>query len=207
MTTLYFVRHGQTDYNLKGIVQGSGIDAPLNATGIAQANAFFRAYSHLSFDAVYASTLQRTHQTLAPWIEAGYAFSQHPGLNEFNWGIHEGKVPTPEEHQSFLAILNRWQEGELEARVPEGETPIDAWERAKTFFQDLPKRHPDQQLLLCTHGRQLRVILSNLLKVGMQNMEPYKHRNTGLTIVGLTENGQATLELLNDGTHLEALNV
>ncbi|NDE62419.1 MAG: histidine phosphatase family protein, partial [Cyclobacteriaceae bacterium] len=39
---IYLVRHGQTDYNLQGVVQGSGIDAPINATGRAQAEAFFR---------------------------------------------------------------------------------------------------------------------------------------------------------------------
>lgn len=206
MTTLYFVRHGQTDYNLKGIVQGSGIDAPLNETGKAQAHAFFRGYSHLKFDAVYASTLQRTHQTLAPWVQAGYSLTKHAGLNEFNWGIHEGKVPTPEEHQSFLNMLERWKDGELDARVPEGESPIDAWSRAQSFFDGLTSKHPNQQLLLCTHGRQLRVILSNLLRVGMENMEPYRHRNTGLTIVKMARDGSVSLDLLNDGSHLEPLN-
>lgn len=49
---IYIVRHGQTDYNLKGIVQGSGVDASLNDTGREQAAAFHKAYGNYPFDRV-----------------------------------------------------------------------------------------------------------------------------------------------------------
>ena len=41
MKHIYLVRHGQTDFNLKGIVQGSGVDASINETGLKQAQAFY----------------------------------------------------------------------------------------------------------------------------------------------------------------------
>jgi len=59
---IYLIRHGQTDYNLKGIVKGSGIDAPINENGRKQAELFYNAYQHIAFDKVYTSKLQRSKQ-------------------------------------------------------------------------------------------------------------------------------------------------
>lgn len=39
---IYIIRHGQTDFNLKGIVQGSGVDSSLNDFGVAQSRAFLK---------------------------------------------------------------------------------------------------------------------------------------------------------------------
>lgn len=205
MLTLYVVRHGQTDYNAQGIVQGSGVDSSLNSIGKAQAQAFFEAYQHLRFDAVFASRLQRTHQTLAPWLTQGYQFSQHEGLNELNWGHHEGAVATPEMKAEFHQMLRQWQQGELHAKVPTGESPIEALDRALPFLQHLKESYMGQQLLLCSHGRQLRVILSHLLDGDLSQMEQYQHRNTGLTILRIAPDGSIHLDLLNDGQHLNSL--
>ena len=60
---IYILRHGQTDYNLQGIVQGGGVDTSLNDTGRKQAHAFHEAYKHIPFEAVITSRLKRTHQT------------------------------------------------------------------------------------------------------------------------------------------------
>ncbi len=56
---IYIVRHGQTNFNLQGIVQGSGVDSSLNAMGRAQAAAFFKAYQSVAFDKIYTSTLKK----------------------------------------------------------------------------------------------------------------------------------------------------
>ncbi|MEM7656515.1 MAG: histidine phosphatase family protein [Bacteroidota bacterium] len=205
MLTLYFVRHGQTDYNLKGIVQGSGVDSSLNATGQAQAQAFFEAYRHLTFDAVYASKLQRTHQTLAPWKAAGYDFEQHAGLNELNWGHHEGAVANAEMKAEFLQMLENWQQGEIHDKVVNGESPQEALDRALPFLKQLTADHMGQRVLICSHGRQLRVILSHLMDGDLTQMEQYKHQNTGVTIVRIAPSGTVQLDVLNNGTHLETL--
>ncbi|HCZ37344.1 MAG TPA: histidine phosphatase family protein, partial [Cytophagales bacterium] len=70
MTTkkIYLIRHGQTDFNLKGIVQGSGVDSSLNAKGMAQAQAFFEMYKHIKFDKIYTSTLKRTRESVSGFI-------------------------------------------------------------------------------------------------------------------------------------------
>lgn len=203
MITLYFVRHGQTDYNKKGIVQGSGIDSSLNEAGRAQAKAFFGKYRHLAFDQVFASQLQRTHQTLAPWTsEGGYSLRKDAGLNELNWGVHEGKEPSAAQKQEFYDTLALWADGQLSSKVVQGESPIEAWNRAEGFFTQLRKDYLNHNLLLCSHGRQLRVILSNLIDQDMTKMEKYSHHNTGLSIVKIDREGKAHAELVNDTSHL-----
>lgn len=202
MITLYFVRHGQTDYNKRGIVQGSGIDSSLNEEGKAQAAAFHGHYGHLAFDQLFASNLQRTHQTLQPWTSNGRILLKAEGLNELNWGVHEGKNPSAAQRAEFHDTLRIWAGGNLHAKVSEGESPIEAWNRAEGFFKQLRKDYLNHNLLLCSHGRQLRVILSNLIDGDMTQMEKYSHHNTGLSIVKIDREGKAHAEMVNDTKHL-----
>jgi probable phosphoglycerate mutase len=60
----YLIRHGQTDFNKRGIIQGGGIDSSLNDTGWAQAHAFHQQYKQVSFDLIVTSDLRRTHKRL-----------------------------------------------------------------------------------------------------------------------------------------------
>ncbi|MEM9984648.1 MAG: histidine phosphatase family protein [Bacteroidota bacterium] len=203
MTTIYFFRHGETDYNRKGIVQGSGIDSQLNEAGQLQAQRFYQTYGHLTFDAVWGSELQRTHQTLKGWSDQGWTIPQERGLNELNWGVHEGRQPSPEQREDFLHTVRRWHEGDLSAKVKGGESPLEAWSRAVTFFEKIRREHLNQTLLMCSHGRQLRVILSMLIDEDLTKMEKYGHKNTALTVVELPPEGPANLHQLNDLSHLE----
>ena len=50
--TLYIIRHGETDLNKAGIVQGRGMNTDLNETGRKQAESFFRAYKNVPFDKI-----------------------------------------------------------------------------------------------------------------------------------------------------------
>lgn len=60
----YFIRHGQTDYNLYKKAAGGGIDCPLNATGIKEAQQLKPTLSSMNFDVVIASPMLRVHQTV-----------------------------------------------------------------------------------------------------------------------------------------------
>ena len=106
--TLYIIRHGQTDLNLRRIVQGSGVDAPLNATGHAQAAAFFRAFGHVPFDRVYTSALQRAIESVRGFLDCGIPHIATAALNEISWGRFEGLEATSEQHGQYLSAVDRW---------------------------------------------------------------------------------------------------
>src|SRR5690606_39610306 len=108
---LYIIRHGQTDLNLKGIVQGRGVNSPLNEMGKMQAQAFYNRYRDEHFDKIYTSTLLRTHQTVAHFVQDGIPMEQLKGLDEIGWGIYEGKEQTPEIMEGFSTLISRWRNG------------------------------------------------------------------------------------------------
>ncbi|HWZ34811.1 MAG TPA: histidine phosphatase family protein, partial [Mucilaginibacter sp.] len=103
--TLYIVRHGQTDFNKQGIVQGRGCDTDLNDEGHKQAQQFFEAYKSVPFDKVYISKLKRTQQSIQPFIDLGIPYEKLSGLDELAWGIYEGTTNTSGNQSAFLQLM------------------------------------------------------------------------------------------------------
>lgn len=201
---LYIIRHGETDFNRQGIVQGGGVDSDLNDKGRQQAEIFYNHYKHLEFDAVYASDLKRTHQTLEPWLKGhGYSFNIEPAIREFSWGRMEGKVPTEDDNKIFFSLKKSWTEGQFHLGVEGGDSPIAFWERLEPVIWRLYEQHKGQRVLACSHGRTLRILLSNLIGEGMHQMEEYQHKNTGLNILHFMDNKKIEAVKVNDVQHLE----
>lgn len=201
---IYLVRHGQTDYNLQGVVQGSGIDAPINATGRAQAEAFFRTYRSVPFDRVYHSALLRTRQSVQGFIDLGLPTCMLPELNEISWGDFEGTPMTPEEGQYYQFMLHQWQLGNLDYAIAGGESPNAVAERLSKALEILLK-DSGKTLLVCMHGRAMRIFLSILCQTDLKDMDQYEHNNLCLYL--LEQNSETTFSILkhNDQDHLRGL--
>lgn len=178
--TLYIIRHGQTDLNLKGIVQGRGVDSPLNEMGMKQAAAFYDYYKDIPFDRIYTSTLLRTHQTVAPFLHKGIPTSQLAGLDEIGWGVYEGQEQTPEIMDGFDTLVTRWRNGELDTAVEGGETPNELANRQRQALNDILAGPTDKNILVCMHGRAMRVFLCLLTNQDLSNMDDFPHTNTAL---------------------------
>lgn len=202
---VFIVRHGETDFNRHGIVQGQGVDTPLNELGHQQAHAFYRHYSHLPFEAVLTSRLQRTHQTMAPFIEQGIPWEQFAEINEISWGIHEGKKGNAEMRESYKELMANWNNGNLEARIPAGESATELGARVEKFVQHLRER-PESLLLVCAHGRTMRALMCILKEVSLMEMNRFHHSNTGLWQVQ-QESLQFNFIVENDTSHLAAFQV
>lgn len=178
--TLYIIRHGETELNKQGIVQGRGMDSDLNDKGRIQAEAFYQAYKHIPFDKIYTSTLKRTHQTVQKFIEANIPWTQYPGLDELGWGIHEGKESTDEIRSDFDRILHHWKAGELHHKFESGESPLDVKERQLIVLEKLIEENEDQNILICMHGRAMRLFLCLLTNRPLSEMDTFPHSNTTL---------------------------
>lgn len=199
--TLYIIRHGQTDYNKNGIIQGSGIDSDLNATGRQQANQFFNAYRHTRFDNIYTSSLKRTHQTVRPFIDAGHSTEILTALDEINWGYFEGLKTNTRTKQVYQQIVSQWKNGMLDTSVDGGETPNQMYERQQRGLQTLLERSHEEQVLICMHGRAMRSFLCLLTDTPLHRMDEFEHTN--LSLYKLRMNGK-NFELLerNNVAHL-----
>lgn len=181
--TFYFIRHGQTDLNLKGIVQGKGVDSPLNATGLAQADAFFKAYQAVPFDKVYTSTLLRTKQTIQAFADLGIPVDAHPGLDEISWGIYEGQEQDANIMAGFKDLVGAWRANKLDHRVEAGESPNEVVIRQKEAIQHILDQADEETVLVCMHGRALRIMLCHLTDVPVSLMDDFPHTNTALYVL------------------------
>lgn len=206
MTTkkIYLIRHGQTDFNLKGIVQGSGVDSSLNAKGMAQARAFFEMYKHIKFDKIYTSTLKRTRESVSGFIELGIPTESLSGLNEISWGAKEGQPITPEEDQYYHWMLNQWRLGNTHERIEGGESPEDVVKRQEGALTQILAQPDEEQILICMHGRAIRILLCQLLNYPLKSMDMFEHENLCLYLLEQT-GSHFTVRKYNDTLHLKNL--
>jgi len=180
---IYLLRHGQTDYNLQGIIQGSGVDSSLNETGRWQAQRFFEAYQEVPFNKVYTSALQRSIQSVQGFIDKGIAHEAYPELNEICWGNREGTRVTPEEDAYYFDIRSKWQQGQVHLRVEQGESPEEVAARQKKFLDVLLSRPEEETVLICMHGRAMRILLCVMLNYPLHCMDIFEHHNLCLYVL------------------------
>lgn len=178
--SIYFIRHGETEYNKLGIVQGSGVDSELNDTGRLQAQAFYEHYQDVGFQLVIASALQRTHQTVEPFLKnQQLPFDTTPLINEINWGVHEGQKYVPSMKGAYKKMIEEWGAGNFDASLEQGESARALAARLQQFLDQLVQRE-EERILVCTHGRTLRCLMCLIKNQHLREMENYTHHNTGL---------------------------
>ncbi len=169
---LYLVRHGETDWNAKGILMGQA-DIPLNATGVQQAEALRNkiAQRDLEFDAVYASPLQRTAKTAEIISPPNFAIIFDNRLKERNGGEFQGGPP----RQLFDHEIDF-----LDMRLNSnafGVEPIqDFHGRAANFLQDLQKSHPsDAKILVVTSNGLMKRMVSILTNTPPEHLPRFQN--------------------------------
>jgi broad specificity phosphatase PhoE len=141
MTTLLLVRHGETDWNAEGRLQGH-TDRPLNDFGRRQANELADRLAGDHIAAIYASDLVRAKET-AEIVGArlGLPVVVDPDLREKDWGSWEGLTSSERLTVEY-----------------EGETTEDHRDRTLRALARIVERHPRQRVVVVTHGGSLRRI-------------------------------------------------
>jgi phosphoserine phosphatase len=198
---LYIIRHGETDYNKRGIVQGRGVNTDLNELGKEQAEAFYLYYKQVPFDKVYTSALKRTHQTVKRFIEGGLPWEQLPGLDELSFGIWEGKESKEDWISAFREMNNNWQRGQCDLSFEKGESPNQVSGRLQEALDVILSRPDEKRVLICMHGRSLLVLLCMLSQSPVSCMSNFAHSNTCLYRVSYLD-GQFNVLEANDVRHL-----
>ena len=154
MTTLLLVRHGETDWNAAGRLQGH-TDRPLNDHGRRQALALADRLAGERVDAIYASDLLRAKET-AEIVggQLGLPVVTDPDLREKDWGTWEGL--TPDERAA------------VELR---GESTQEHRDRVMRAVRRIVERHPGQRVVVVTHGGSLRRVQSATLGMALPVIE------------------------------------
>ncbi len=152
MTLLYLVRHGETDWNRRRLIQGR-TDIPLNETGREQARATGRLLSTRHWDGVIASPLARAFET-ASIIAAELGLPAPevaPLLVERDYGEAEGL--------NWLEVERRFPEG---TEVPGRETREQLAQRVVPALMTLGVEHSGESLVVVSHGGAIRAVLNEV---------------------------------------------
>jgi len=202
LKTLYIVRHGQTDLNKQGIVQGRGRNTDLNEEGHHQAQLFYQAYKNVPFDKIYISELKRTQQSIQPFIDQGIPYEKLAGLDELAWGVLEGQPSTPENKAAFMKLMRNWLDGNLDSKFEKGESPNEVKARQLEALQIIMSHPEEKTVLICMHGRALRLLLCILQNKPLTEMESFPHQN--LVLYKVTWDGEKyEIVDFNNAQHLK----
>lgn len=195
---IYLVRHGLTEENASGIIQGWN-PGTLTAQGIEQAERLARRLKEIRFDAIYASDSRRAADTahiIAQFQTAPIQFTA--ALRERHMGVFQGRPASEFEQAQMLSGLS-----EAEFTPEGGESLQTLRERATSFVQGLRQRHLHQTILLVSHGRWSNSLICALLGMSLAEAMKLPQTNTCVNILECNERGEFSVQLLNSATHLE----
>ena len=205
MGNWYLVRHGETDWNKAGQIQGH-VDVPLNARGRRQVSLLAERLKDVDFAAVYSSDLARTFES-AQGVAAGrgITIATDPDLREFSYGEWEGLTMEEIEARNPGALAERIEVGNLAFAAPGGENTAQVLARVRRFCVRVAKRHdPLDDLLVVAHGGSIRALVVCLLDLADADFWRFRVDCTGLAVIS-DHPGCRILERWNDNSHLAGL--
>jgi len=157
MTSLYLIRHGQTDWNIEQRWQGQS-DIPLNATGPQQAARVAAELVTVNFSAIYSSDLIRAYETALALSRINrLPIQREPRLREIHQGEWQGLREIDIQSRYGNAFQERKQQP-LHIAPPGGETVVQVRDRVVSAVNDICIMHPDERVALVSHGFALALI-------------------------------------------------
>lgn len=201
MTEFVLVRHGQTEWNRVERFRGRA-DVPLNATGLAQAEATGERVARTWRPAaIYASPLSRATVTAeAAGRRLGLPVLPLPGVIDIDYGEWQGLTPD-EARARWRELVAAWYAEPHTVRVPGGESLAGLRERAMAAIHELAERHRDATVVVVSHTVVNRVILLAVLGLGNNRFWRLRQDNCAINVFE-AEGGDYTLVSLNDVCHL-----
>ena len=150
----YIFRHGETDGNVKNIVQGAGVDMPLNEHGKEQAAALRDIFADLDFSTIYSSRMTRARQT-AEIVASGKRVEVVAGLEEIHFGDAEGMLSEDahEKYADIFKVIRDIKHPEFRyAHIPNAESVQDSLDRAYKALDYIKSIEKGSRAVVASHG-------------------------------------------------------
>ena len=161
-TRIILVRHGETDWNATGRIQGHN-DTPLNAVGRRQARQVARRLAREPVRALYASDLARAFETATIIGESlGLTVVTSPQLRERHYGAWEG-LTAAEIQDRYPELYAQWRTRSTDFAPPQGETISQLLTRGLVELQMIARRHTGEMVVVVIHGGLCYVLISHIL--------------------------------------------
>ncbi len=172
MTEILLARHGQTDWNYTGRIQGH-TDIPLNRDGMRQSQALAESLSGQHIEAVFCSELLRAVQT-AQIISnrLGLPLIRDSRLREVNHGEWEGMLIS-DLRSKYAEAYAAFRGDKPCARAPGGETMREALARMESALDEAANQFPHGRILIVSHGLALALVRCRVERVPLSRSHQY----------------------------------
>ncbi|MBS9334543.1 histidine phosphatase family protein [Fructobacillus sp. M1-13] len=200
MTTFYFVRHGQTEWNLEKRFQGAQGDSPLLASSYEDMGKVGTFLKDKGISRAFSSPLPRankTAQTIVSHLPKQPKLSLHSNIVEVGLGDWEGqkKEDVAKNYPKAYDIYQNHLE-EFEGQGFHGEGYTKAVRRFRRFIEQVAKDYPDESVLIVAHGLILTFGMTNLLEVPREEIR--------FRLGGLSNTSTTTIQS-TDGKHFKLI--
>lgn len=197
---LILARHGQTEVNRLGNIQGVG-PAPLNETGRTQAVRLARALRADAPFVLYSSPLRRALETAQAVAEHTRAeIVQDDGLIEMDVGEFEG-LSGSQLRERFPEVMRMWDQDAAHTVMPGGESLSDVRARAWQAVKRLAERHPSETVLAVTHNFTIQAIICTALGMPLNNFRRLRVDLASITRLDVSID-RVTQVSINETSHL-----
>ena len=200
-TTIFLVRHGQTESNITGYFMGWS-DEDMSDSGYAQAQKLASRLAHLPIASIYTSPLKRAHNTA---LIVAKAHNVKPKISDNlieiqvgDWqGLHRDEIS-----QRWPELWQQSRTDPSEISLPNGESFQQVTDRAIRAFELAIAENEDKHALMVTHDVVIRVLVAHVLGTSNSIYRHFEVANASLSIIRVAD-GTARLITLNDTSHLE----
>lgn len=197
---VYIVRHGTTDWNHGGYIQGH-LDTPLNRAGREQAEAVAVRLALEKATALYSSDLLRVYETAQIIARhTGLRVIQKPGLREMHFGAWQGlSVDQIKARDPELYAARR--ERPFEVPPPGGEIWMDFYQRSVGALRDILEATDAQRLIVATHSGVCTALGLEALGLGPTGKSTFGNAHCAIHTIAVTGERWEAVSL-NDTDHL-----
>ena len=158
-TTLYLIRHGETEQNKTGILMGS-TDTPLNDHGRLQAASLRERINALQVDSIFASPLSRTVETATLVFGEDAPIITDTSLQEFHFGDWEG-MHFSEIAKQYPDIWRLWLTDWEQTQIPGGEVFAAFKHRVISVVEEIVRFNAGKRVAVVSHGGCIRSLLAH----------------------------------------------
>ena len=178
-TEIILIRHGETEWNSQKRMQGHS-NSDLSSVGQAQIQALGQWMKNVPFDLIYSSDSLRAKQTAEAITQfSGHELQFDQRLREKNLGVFEG-LTSEEARERHPEVFRLFKTAGSKYVIDEGESTQQLQDRALEIISEIRIKHPEERVLLVTHGGFIRVVMKHSLGLSLETPTRFLIRNTGV---------------------------
>jgi phosphoserine phosphatase len=180
---LIIVRHGESEWNRLGRYQGQA-DAPLSDLGIGQAEALAGRLKRETFDAIFASPLQRAARTAEAIARyhPDVPFQHEPAIMEIHHGDWQG-LYIQDIVARYADELREWRRHPTRSQFPNGESFSNILKRVIDFKDHLLNDYADRTVLISTHDVVVKIFVADALGMNMDRINGIWVTNASISVI------------------------